>query len=169
MQRAELLLERVAILTEAQGQQVGADARGLHSVVTSTCKVMGMRALQANNSGSAMGWGLHSGDSKLTTFLVDKLLSEYASSSTVRVRIILTIETSFICIKCIECNAIICISVLFKSQFHSNINICKSNYCSPVILNLLSYRVPTTTMRLLATFLVLLLIRPWPRNLLDLS
>ena len=138
------MLERVAILTEAQGQQVGADARGLHSVVTSTCKVMGMRALQANNSGSAMGWGLHSGDSKLTTFLVDKLLSEYASSSTVRVRIILTIET-FICIKCIECNAIICISVLFKSQFHSNINICKSNYCSPVILNLLSYRVPAST------------------------
>ena len=56
--------------------------RGLHSVVTSTCKVMGMKALQTNNIGSAMAWALQSGDAKFTTFLADKLLSEYANSGT---------------------------------------------------------------------------------------
>ena len=56
--------------------------RGLHSVVTSTCKVMGMKALHNNNIGSAMAWALQSGDAKFTTFLADKLLSEYANSGT---------------------------------------------------------------------------------------
>jgi len=83
-QRAELLLERVAINTEHKANKVVqmAAERGLHSVVTSTCKVMGMRALQACNTGSAMAWALQSGDAKFTTFLADKLLSEYASSGT---------------------------------------------------------------------------------------
>ena len=111
-QRAELLLERVAILTEPKASKVVqmAAERGLYSAVTSTCKVRGMRALQASNTGPAVGWAHQSGDAKLTTFLMDKLLSEYASSSTVRMRIILAIETPFIGIKCIKCNAIICIS-----------------------------------------------------------
>merc|ERR1719436_833042 len=56
--------------------------RGLHSVVTATCKVMGMRALQRNNVGSAMAWALQSGDAKFTTFLADRLLAEYANSGT---------------------------------------------------------------------------------------
>ena len=51
-------------------------------MVTSTCKVMGMKALQHNNIGSAMAWALQSGDAKFTTFLADKLLSEYANSGT---------------------------------------------------------------------------------------
>jgi len=81
-QRAELLLERVAIHSENKANKVVqmAAERGLHSVVSSTCKVMGMRALHANNTGSAMAWALQSGDAKFTTFLADKLLEEYASS-----------------------------------------------------------------------------------------
>ena len=51
-------------------------------MVTATCKVMGMKALQTNNIGSAMAWALQSGDAKFTTFLADKLLSEYANSGT---------------------------------------------------------------------------------------
>merc|ERR1719228_800660 len=39
-----------------------------------------MKALQHNNIGSAMAWALQSGDAKFTTFLADKLLSEYAAS-----------------------------------------------------------------------------------------
>ena len=82
--RAELLLERVPLTTENKANkvvQMAAD-RGLHSVVTATCKVMGMKALQTNNIGSAMAWALQSGDAKFTTFLADKLLSEYANSGT---------------------------------------------------------------------------------------
>ena len=81
-QRAELLLERVALTSEYKASKVVSMAaeRGLHSVVTSTCKVMGMKALQSNNIGSAMAWALQSGDAKFTTFLADKLLSEYANS-----------------------------------------------------------------------------------------
>ena len=56
--------------------------RGLHSEVTATCKVMGMKALQRNNVGSAMAWALQSGDAKFTTFLADRLLAEYANSGT---------------------------------------------------------------------------------------
>ena len=56
--------------------------KGLHSVVTNTCKVMGMEALHNNNIRSAMAWALQSGDAKFTTFLADKLLSEYANSGT---------------------------------------------------------------------------------------
>ena len=51
-------------------------------MVTATCKVMGMKALQTNNIGSAMAWALQSGDAKFTTFLADKLLSEDANSGT---------------------------------------------------------------------------------------
>jgi len=83
-QRAELLLERVALTSENKANKVvmmAAD-RGLNSVVTSTCKVMGMKALQGGNIGSAMAWALQSGDAKFTTFLADKLLEEYANSGT---------------------------------------------------------------------------------------
>merc|ERR1712059_200131 len=59
---------------------MGAAERGLHSVVSQTCKVMGMRALHEDNTGSAMAWALKSGDAKFTTFLAEKILSEYASS-----------------------------------------------------------------------------------------
>jgi len=82
--RAELLLERVALTSENKANKVvmmAAD-RGLNSVVTSTCKVMGMKALQGGNIGSAMAWALQSGDAKFTTFLADKLLEEYANSGT---------------------------------------------------------------------------------------
>jgi len=82
--RAELLLERVPLTSDYKAKkvvQMAAD-RGFHTVVTSTCKVMGMKALQHNNIGSAMAWALQSGDAKFTTFLADKLLSEYANSGT---------------------------------------------------------------------------------------
>jgi len=82
--RAELLLERVPLTTEYKANkvvQMAAD-RGLNSVVTATCKVMGMKALQRNNVGSAMAWALQSGDAKFTTFLADRLLAEYANSGT---------------------------------------------------------------------------------------
>jgi len=83
-QRTELLLERVNLSTEHKASKVVqmAAERGLHSVVSQTCKVMGMKALQADNTGSAMAWALKSGDAKFTTFLADKILSEYASSGT---------------------------------------------------------------------------------------
>ena len=60
--------------------------RSLHSIVTQTCKVLGMRALQSGNSGGAMAWALRSSaDSKFTSFLAflaDKILAEYSTSGT---------------------------------------------------------------------------------------
>ena len=83
-QRAELLLERVPIESEKKGSKVinMAAERGLHGIVTQTCKVLGMRALQSGNSGGAMAWALKSADSKFTTFLADKILAEYSTSVT---------------------------------------------------------------------------------------
>ena len=54
------MLKRVAIHTEqkvVQMVQMAAE-RGIHSVVTSTCKVMGMKALQASNTSLAMARAL---------------------------------------------------------------------------------------------------------------
>jgi len=81
-QRLEALLERVALTSNYKANKVIqiAKERGLHSVVASTCKVMGMKALSVGDTGSAMTWGLRSGDAKFTTFLADKLLSEYTST-----------------------------------------------------------------------------------------
>jgi len=80
--RAEALLERVALTSEYKAGKVVqlAAERGLTTVVSSTCKVMGMKALSSGNTGSAMAWALKSQDAKFTTFLADKLLAEYASS-----------------------------------------------------------------------------------------
>lgn len=81
-QRLEALLERVALTSNYKANKVIqiAKDRGLHSVVSSTCKVMGMKALAGNDTGSAMTWGLRSGDAKFTTFLADRLLAEYTNS-----------------------------------------------------------------------------------------
>ena len=38
------------------------------------------KALASNDTGSAMTWGLRSGDAKFTTFLADRLLAEYTNS-----------------------------------------------------------------------------------------
>ena len=37
-----------------------AGERGMMTVITTTCKVMGMRALHADRIGTAMAWGLRS-------------------------------------------------------------------------------------------------------------
>jgi hypothetical protein len=43
-------------------------------------QVMGMQALARGDTGAAMAWALKSQDAKFTTYLADKLLSEYATS-----------------------------------------------------------------------------------------
>jgi len=81
-QRLEALLEHVPLTSDYKASKVIsiASARGLHSVVSSTCKVMGMKALSKKDTGSAMAWALKSQDAKFTTFLADKLLAEYTES-----------------------------------------------------------------------------------------
>lgn len=81
-QRLEALLERVPLSSDYKARKVlhiAAD-RGINSVITSTCKVMGMRAMAKGDTGAAMAWALKSQDAKFTTYLADKLLSEYATS-----------------------------------------------------------------------------------------
>ncbi len=82
--RLELLLERVPLTNERRAEKVLAAAkeRGMSSVVASTCKVMGMKALAENQIGNAMTWGLRSQDSAFTTFLADKLLKIYCEEGT---------------------------------------------------------------------------------------
>lgn len=81
-QRLEALLERVSVSSDYKARKVlhiAAD-RGLNSVITSTCKVMGMRAMSRGDMGAAMAWALKSQDAKFTTFLADRLLSEFATT-----------------------------------------------------------------------------------------
>lgn len=78
-QRLEALLERVELTSDYKAGKViqMASDRGLHSVVATTCKVMGVKCLNRMDPGSAMAWALRSQDAKFTTFLADKLLAEY--------------------------------------------------------------------------------------------
>jgi len=81
--RLELLLERVPVLESERkaNKVIGLAAeRGLSSVVTQTCKVMGMRALKEDRIGAAMSWALRSQDVSFATFLADRLLHEYTTS-----------------------------------------------------------------------------------------
>ncbi len=79
-----------------------ASERGISAVVSSACKVMGMRALKTGRIGTAMGWALRSQvrsnvifrtsrwknstlniflqDVHFTTFLADQLLNAYCES-----------------------------------------------------------------------------------------
>ena len=57
-----------------------ASERGMSTVVTSTCRVMGSRELRKGRVGTAMAWGLKSQDSHFTTFLADQLLKHYCES-----------------------------------------------------------------------------------------
>ena len=56
--------------------------RGMASLTTSICKVMGMKCLHQNQLGNAMTWALRSQDSTFTTYLADKLLKLYCESGT---------------------------------------------------------------------------------------
>merc|ERR1712038_2015173 len=77
--RLELLLERMPIPTQKKAEKIIAVAseRGMTSVVSSTCRVMGIKALKQDRIGTAMAWGLKSQDVKFTTFLSDQLLKRY--------------------------------------------------------------------------------------------
>jgi len=80
--RLELLLERMPLTSQKKAEKVVALAseRGMSTVVTSTCRVMGSRALRRGRVGTAMAWGLKSQDSQFTTFLADQLLKHYCES-----------------------------------------------------------------------------------------
>ena len=56
--------------------------RGMASLTTSICKVMGMKCLHQSQLGNAMTWALRSQDSTFTTYLADKLLKLYCESGT---------------------------------------------------------------------------------------
>lgn len=77
--RLELLLERIPLDTETKANKIMAMAnqRGMYSIVSSTCRVMGMKALKEKRIGSAMAWALRSQDAQFTTFLADQLLLQY--------------------------------------------------------------------------------------------
>jgi nuclear pore complex protein Nup85 len=80
--RLELLLERIPLSSDKKAEKVLniANERGLTLVCTSTCKIMGMKALKSGQIGNAMTWGLRSQDAAFTTFLADKLLKLYCES-----------------------------------------------------------------------------------------
>jgi nuclear pore complex protein Nup85 len=81
-QRLEAMLERVPLTSDYKAGKILdiAGERGLHSILTSTCKGMGVKALARKDTGSAMAWALKSQDARFTTFLADKLLSEFTNS-----------------------------------------------------------------------------------------
>jgi len=80
--RLELLLERMPLTSQKKAEKVVllASERGMSTVVTSTCRVMGSRELRRGRVGTAMAWGLKSQDSHFTTFLADQLLKHYCES-----------------------------------------------------------------------------------------
>ena len=81
-QRMELLLERLPLTSEKKAEKILALAnqRGMTSLMTSICKMMGMKSLKMDQLGNAMTWALRSQDSAFTTFLADKLLKLYCES-----------------------------------------------------------------------------------------
>ncbi len=82
-QRLELLLERLPLTSEKKAEKILsiANERGMTSLMTSICKMMGMKALNKHGQlGNAMTWALRSQDSTFTTFLADKLLKLYCQT-----------------------------------------------------------------------------------------
>lgn len=82
--RLECILSHMPLDGERKANKVigMASQRGLTGVVSSTCKVMGMKAYKENRIGTAMAWALRSQDVYFTTFLADRLLHMYCESGT---------------------------------------------------------------------------------------
>ncbi|XP_022103342.1 nuclear pore complex protein Nup85-like [Acanthaster planci] len=76
----ELFIERVPLQSERKATKVlrVCEEREMTEQVRSICKVLGMRALQQGQLGSALSWCIRSKDAAFATFLSDRFLAEYS-------------------------------------------------------------------------------------------
>ncbi|KAL0840829.1 hypothetical protein ABMA28_014636 [Loxostege sticticalis] len=82
LRRAELVLERIPVQTEAKAMRVVAEAKkyGLLGVVQSVCTCMGARHLSSGRVGSALAWAVRARNSALCARAADSALRAYCAS-----------------------------------------------------------------------------------------
>ncbi|XP_052759261.1 nuclear pore complex protein Nup85 [Galleria mellonella] len=83
LRRAELMLERVPVHTNAKALRVIAEAKkyGLSGVVQSVCRAAGARRLAAGRAGAALGWALRGRCGRLCARAADAALRGYCGYS----------------------------------------------------------------------------------------
>ncbi|UYV79788.1 NUP85 [Cordylochernes scorpioides] len=79
----ETYIERIPIVTEAKAFKLMsiANRNNLPHVAQSIAKAMGMRALKHSMLESAVSWAIRSEDTKLTSYLADRLLDQYCEKN----------------------------------------------------------------------------------------
>uniref|UniRef100_A0A1B6DZI9 Nuclear pore complex protein Nup85 n=2 Tax=Clastoptera arizonana TaxID=38151 RepID=A0A1B6DZI9_9HEMI len=78
--RLELLLPRIPLHNLARTQKIIriATERKMLDLVSSICKIEGMKSLQRHRIGQALNWALQSQDPGFTTYIADEILKRYA-------------------------------------------------------------------------------------------
>lgn len=88
LSRLEILLQSLRMGSEARVNKIIAIARdnNMHHVVTSVCKIQGMKCIKQGRLGNALAWALKAQDSGFTTYIADKFLKQYAENGELECR-----------------------------------------------------------------------------------
>ncbi|CAF4953700.1 unnamed protein product [Pieris macdunnoughi] len=83
LKRAELLLERIPIDSEAKAMRILAEANkyGLPNVVQTVCGCMSTRRLKSGNSGAALAWGGRTRSTELCARAAEQALRRYCAGA----------------------------------------------------------------------------------------
>lgn len=86
--RLEILLQSLPMGTEARVNKIIDIARDnkMHHVVTTICKIQGMKCIKQGRLGNALAWALKAQDSGFTTYIADQFLKQYAENGELECR-----------------------------------------------------------------------------------
>ncbi|XP_015176439.1 PREDICTED: nuclear pore complex protein Nup85 [Polistes dominula] len=86
--RLELLLESLPMGSEARVNKIIDIARGsnLNHIVTSICKIQGMKCIKQRRLGNALSWALKAQDSGFITYIANQFLKYYAENGELECR-----------------------------------------------------------------------------------
>ncbi|XP_043282571.1 nuclear pore complex protein Nup85 [Venturia canescens] len=86
--RLETLLQSMPMGTEAKINKIISVARrnNMSNVVTSICKIQGMRCIRRRRLGNALAWALKAQDGDFATYIADQFLKRYADEGELECR-----------------------------------------------------------------------------------
>ena len=86
--RLEILLQSLPMGSEARVNKIIDIARDnkMDHIVTSMCKIQGIKSIQQGRLGNALAWALKAQDSSFTTYIADQFLKHYAESGKLECR-----------------------------------------------------------------------------------
>ncbi|KAG7189414.1 hypothetical protein KM043_017118 [Ampulex compressa] len=86
--RLEILLQSLPMGTEARVSKIinVAQDNNMHHIVTSICKIQGMKCMKQGRLGNALAWALKAQDSGFTTYIADEFLKQYVENGELECR-----------------------------------------------------------------------------------